>query len=91
MLRLRLNFALRSSILAQHDMAGCGLFRRKNFAETKKVRSSMRGSPELPTGDLGENRIKKRFPHRFCQDTLFTGVHAAFQSRNKPRFVVALS
>ena len=51
----------------------------------------MRGSPELPTGDLGENRIKKRFPHRFCQDTHFTGVHAAFQSRNKPRFFVALS
>jgi hypothetical protein len=26
----------------------------------------MRGSPELPTGDLG-GTARKRFPHRFCR------------------------
>jgi hypothetical protein len=39
----------------------------------------MRGSPELPTDDLSENRIEKRFPHRFCRDTHLMGVHAGFQ------------
>jgi hypothetical protein len=43
----------------------------------------MRGSPELPTGDLGENRIEKRFPHRFCRDTHLIGVHARFQRDGK--------
>ena len=39
----------------------------------------MRGAPELPTSDLSENRIEKRFPHRFCRDTHLMGVHAGFQ------------
>jgi len=43
----------------------------------------MRGSPELLTGDLGENRIEKRFPHRFCQDTRLTEVHAVCQTRRR--------
>lgn len=39
----------------------------------------MRGSPELPTGDLSENRFEKRFPHRFCRDAQLPRVHAGFQ------------
>lgn len=39
----------------------------------------MRGSPELPTSDLGENRIEKRFPHRFCRNTHFSRLQVTFQ------------
>jgi hypothetical protein len=73
MLRLRLSFAKRSSILAQHDNL-LGL-----LPANKKVRSSMRGSPELLT-TISASDAESASPVALCREFAMYQLHLGFQS-----------